>query len=229
MPTGAVWAAFFLLTPSADDVAVALERVEPPPGLRASFEATVSSGGAYRTIRYDPFVLTGSKFTVTRKMGSNEELDAIVAGWRAEGQADARLFADDLRLSLGEARWAQRGNDWAVEFRHRISPNDGPVDAVVSSRMVGELSLTPTNDQLRRVDYRIVKPIKLEGGARLTEYQQTFQFGYSGRWNVSYIGQYDLHAKGGRWGFNDSRHIQVKINKVTFRMASDARQELASR
>ena len=218
-----------LLTPTPDTVSRALDRVEPAPALRARFEATVASGRAYRTFVFDPYSQVASKFTITASAGDDEELDAIVQAWRAEEQADARLFADDLRDSLGEARAKPNAAGWAVEFRHRISPNDGPVDALVSSKMVGELALDPRSGNLTEVHYRIVKPIQLEDGTKLYDYSQTYQFGYSPRWDVSYVSGYEMQARGGRWGFSDTRMFRVTLRNVSFRMAGDARQELASR
>lgn len=229
MTPGALHLMFHLVVPDAESIAAALDLVEPPPALRASFKATLSSQTAQRTITYDPTAADGSRFRVVARVGQDEELDAIVAGWRAERQADVRLFADDLRLSLGAARIQSRNGQPVLEFQHRISPNDGPVDAVVSSRMVGELALDPSSGRLRHVDYRIVKPVRLDDGTVISDYAQRYSFGYSARYDVSYVSSYQLEARGGRWGFRDSRRFSVIISDVSFALAGDARQELASR
>lgn len=229
MAPGAMHLLFHLVMPSAESLAAALDLVEPPPALRASFKATLSSQTAQRTIQFDPNAESGLRFRVIGRVGQDEELDAIVAGWRAEGQADVRLFADDLRLSLGSARVLNREGQALLEFRHKISPNDGPVDAIVSSRMVGEMALDPQSGHLRHVDYRIVRPVRLDDGTVISDYSQRYTFGYSSRWDVSYVSSYQLEARGGRWGFRDSRRFSVMINDVSFSLAGDARQELASR
>lgn len=229
MTPGALHLMFHLVVPDPETIAAALDLVEPPPALRASFKATLSSQTAQRTITYDPTATDGAQFRVVASVGRDEELDAIVAGWRAERQADVRLFADDLRLSLGAARVQRRNGQPVLEFQHRISPNDGPVDAVVSSRMIGELALDPASGRLRHVDYRIVKPVRLDDGTVISDYAQRYSFGYSARYDVSYVSSYQLEARGGRWGFRDSRRFSVIISEVSFALAGDARQELASR
>jgi hypothetical protein len=207
----------------------ALDAVEPPPALRATFRATLVSGSAVRRIEYDPYAEPGQQFKITMEYGEDEELDAVVAGWRDEGQADARLFADDLRLSLGEARVSAYGAGMSIDFRHQISPNDGPVDAQISSRMAGRLTLDASNGYLRQVQYSIVKPVKLDDGTTLTNYDQTYDFGYSERWGVSYVVSYELEARGGQWGMSESRTIRVTLTDVAFGLAGDAKQEIASR
>jgi hypothetical protein len=207
----------------------ALDAVEPPPAMRATFRATLVSGAAVRRVEYDPYAAPGEQFKVTMQYGEDEELDAVVAGWRDEGQADARLFADDLRVSLGEARVSAYGAGMSIDFRHQISANDGPVDAQISSRMAGRLTLDPANGYLSQVQYHIVKPVKLEDGTTLTEYDQTYDFGYSDRWGVSYVLNYELEARGGRWGMSESRTIRVTLTDVAFGLAGDAEQEIASK
>src|SRR5688572_23615865 len=115
----------------------ALDAVEPPPALRATFRATLASGSAVRRIEYDPYAPAGQQFRVTLSQGEDEELDAVVQGWKDEGQADCRIFADDLRPSLDQARLVEQGQNMAISFRHKVSANDGPLDREFSSRMVG--------------------------------------------------------------------------------------------
>lgn len=228
-------ATFFLFAVTFGGLApeVALERaldaVEPPPALRATFRATLASGSAVRQVEYDPYAEPGQQFKITMEYGRDEELDAVVAGWRDEGQADGRLFADDLRLSLGEARVSSSGDAMSIDFRHQISPNDGPVDAQISSRMAGRLTLDPANGYLSQVQYHIVKPVRLDDGTTLTNYDQTYEFGYSERWGVSYVKSYELEARGGQWGMSESRTIRVTLTDVAFGLAGDAKQEIASK
>ena len=229
MTLGALHLMLHLVVPDAAALTAALDLVEPPPALRASFKATLSSQTAQRTITYDPMRPGPRAFQVVGRVGQDEELDAIVAGWRAERQADVRLFADDLRMSLGAARLVDRSGQTHLEFRHQISPNGGPADALVSSRMIGEMALDPRTGRLRHVDYRIVRPVRLDDGTVISDYAQRYAFGYSTRWDVSYVSSYQLEARGGRWGFRDSRRFSVVVNDVAFSLASDARQELSSR
>jgi hypothetical protein len=207
----------------------ALDAVEPPPALRAAFRATLVSGAAVRRIEYDPYAEAGEQFRITMEHGKDEELDAVVAGWKEERQADVRIFADDLRSSLGEARVSAYGDALAIDFRHPISPNDGPVDALLSARMTGRLTLDPSNGYLSKIQYSIQKPVKLDDGTTLTTYNQDYDFAYSDRWGVSYVTSYELEARGGRWGFSASRTIRVTLTDVAFGLAGDARQELASK
>ncbi len=207
----------------------ALEAVEPPPALRAAFRATLVSDKAVRRIEFDPYAPTDQQFRITMRQGLDEELDAVVEGWRQEGQADVRLFADDLRESLGEARLIGRGGTLAIEFRHQISPNDGAVDALISSQMRGQLTFDDVDGFLSRIDYAIVQPVKLEDGSTLRDYRQTYQFDHSDRWGVSYVVAYELFARGGRWGLEETRRFRVTLTDVAFGLAGDARQELESR
>ena len=78
------------------------------------------------------------------------------------------------------------------------------------------------------MDYSIDKPVKLDDGTTISEYTQNYQFGYSERWGVSYVLGYELDAKGGRWGFSETRTIKVTLTDVAFGLAGDAKQELAS-
>jgi hypothetical protein len=207
----------------------ALDAVEPPPALRAAFHATLVSGSAVRRIEYDPYAATGEQFKVTMEYGADKELDAVVDGWKAERQADVRIFADDLRASLGEARVAVYGDALSIDFKHQISPNDGPVDAQLSARMKGRLVLDQTNGYLSKVQYSIDKPVRLEGGAVLTQYNQTYDFSYSERWGVSYVTGYEVEARGGAWGIAQTRTIRVTLTDVAFGLAGDARQDLATK
>lgn len=206
----------------------ALDAVEAPTALRAAFHATLTSGNAVRRIEFDPYA-EGEKFRVTYKWGGDEELDAVVDGWRAEVQADSRLFADDLRLSLADARIWGQPEQMTVSFRHRMSVNDGPIDATFSARMAGKLQLDQKSGYVSRIEYAIESPVMMEDGTKIDEYRQSYQFGYSERWGVSYVMAYELKAKGGRWGMSEERAIKVQLTDIAFGLAGDAEQDLASR
>src|SRR5689334_1339052 len=207
----------------------ALDAVEPPPALRAAFRATLASGNAVRKIEYDPYAPRGEQFKVTMEYGADEELDAVVDSWRQERQADVRLFADDLRASLADARVSAYGDALSIDFKHQISPNDGPVDAELSARMKGRLTLDPTTGYLAKVEYAIDKPVKLTNGPTLSQYNQTYDFSYSERWGVSYVSSYEIEARGGAWGVAQIRTIRVTLTDVAFGLAGDAKQDLASK
>jgi hypothetical protein len=207
----------------------ALDAARPPPSLRAAFTATLTTSNAVRKIEYDPYKPSGQQFFVTQSYGKDEELDAVVDDWRREGQADVRLFADDLRSSMGEGKITRAGDEWDLQFRHQISPKDGPVDRAMSPLMKGELKLAPDTGMLQRITYSIDRPFKLDDGTTVSEYSQNYMFGYSKRWGVSYVAAYDLSARGGKWGFSESRRVRVELTNVTFCLASDARQQLASK
>ena len=207
----------------------ALQAAEPPGALRAAFHATLTSGNAVRRIEFDPYAEPALRFRVTLSQGSNEELDAVVQGWREEGQADSRLFADDLRVSLGDARIAGAADSMAVSFRHKMSVNDGPIDAEFSARMIGRLQLNPANGYLQTIAYDIERPVKLDNGAVVDQYNQTYQFGYSERWGVSYVMGYDLTARGGKWGMSETRTVHVELTDIAFGFAGDSRQERGSK
>ncbi len=207
----------------------ALDAAEPPGALRAAFHATLMSGNAVRRIEFDPYAEPASRFRLTLSRGDNEELDAVVQGWRDERQADARLFADDLRVSLGDARIAGAADSMTVSFRHKISVNDGPIDAEFSARMVGRLQLAPSTGYLQTIAYDVERPVKLDNGTTIYEYNQTYQFGYSSRWDVSYVNSYDLTAKGGQWGMSETRTIHVELTDIAFGFAGDSQQDLSSK
>lgn len=207
----------------------ALDAVEPPPALRAAFRATLVSGNAVRRIEFDPYADPAEQFKVTMEYGADKELDAVVEGWRNEGQADIRLFADNLRANLGQARVSAYGDALAIDFKHQISPIDGPVDKQLSAHMKGRLTLDPANGYLTKIEYAIDKPVKIEGGATLTQYNQSYDFLYSERWGVSYVSGYEVEARGGAWGFSQSRTIRVTLTDVAFGLAGDAGQDLASK
>jgi len=207
----------------------ALDAVEPPPALRATFRATLVSGNAVRRIEFDPYAPRAEQFKITMQYGEDKELDAVVQGWKDEGQADVRIFADDLRESLSDAHLAGQGDAMEVDFRHKVSANDSPLDKEFSSRMVGRLTLDPTNGYLAQVQYNIEKPVRLEDGTMLSQYNQVYDFGYSERWGVSYVTSYQLEAKGGRLGMSESRTVRVTLTDIAFGLAGDARQELASK
>jgi hypothetical protein len=207
----------------------ALAEARPPPSLRAAFRARLTTDGASRTIEYDPYKPAGQQFFVTQSYGRDEELDAVVNDWRAEGQADIRIFADDLRSSIGEGRVIRQGDSWDLSFTHQISPKDGPVDRQMSPLMRGGLRLDPATGHLANITYSIERPFRLDDGTTVSEYSQTYSFSYSWRWGVSYVAGYELAARGGKWGLSESRRVKVELTDVTFCLASDARQELATR
>jgi hypothetical protein len=206
----------------------ALQAVEPHPALRAAFRATLTSGSAVRQIEYDPYADPGRQFRITNSIGKDEELDQVVNDWSAERQADVRLFADGLRMSLADARVVPEEQGLSIAFRHQIRPNDGPVDRAISSQMIGDMTLD-TASHLQEINYAIERPIKLSNGTVLTDYQQTYTFGYSERWGVSYVTSYELDAKGGRWGLAETRSVRVTLTDVAFGLAGDANQQLTSK
>lgn len=210
-------------------LAQALDEAVPPPALRAAFHATLSTDKGVRRIEYDPYAPSGQQFFVTQSYGKDEELDAVVNGWRAEGQADVRLFADDLRSSMGEGKLTKVGDSWELQFRHQISPKDGPVDRLISPLMNGELQLNPSTGHLARISYSIDRPFKLDNGTTVSEYRQSYSFGFSSRWGVSYVQTYELQARGGKWGLSESRRVKVELTDISFGLASDARQVLQSK
>lgn len=207
----------------------ALDAVEPPAAMRAAFHATLTSGNAIRRIEYDPYAPAAERFKLTLRQGDNDELDAVVDGWRAERQADSRLFADDLRPSLGDARIAGAPEAMAVAFKHRMSKNDTEFDAPFSAGMAGRVQLDPGSGFISRIDYTIERPVTLEDGTEVSQYRQRYNFGYSERWGVSYVMDYEVYAKGGRWGISEERTIRVQLTDIAFGLAGDGEQDLASR
>jgi hypothetical protein len=212
----------------AQALETALQAVEPHPALRAAFRATLTSGSAVRQIEYDPYADPARQFRITNSIGEDKELDQVVSDWKAERQADVRLFADDLRMSLADARVVPESQGLSIAFRHQIRPNDGPVDKAISSQMIGDMTLD-TASHLQEINYCIERPIKLSNGTVLTDYRQTYTFGYSQRWGVSYVTSYELDAEGGRWGLAEARSVRVTLTDVAFGLAGDANQQLASK
>ncbi len=226
--------AFFYLAGAqlapTDALNAALNDAEPPPSMRAAFRATISGEGAERRIQYDPLQPPGKRFRLLARIGENEELDKIVDDWAQERQPDVRLFADDLRASLGRGRMTQQEDGgWAVMFEHRLSDNDGPVDAMLSQRMSGSLSLNPATGTISKLEYSINAPFKTEDGSLVDEYRQVYSFGRSKQWGVTFVTGYDLYASGGRFGLRDSRQFNVKVTDVAFTLAGDSQQILVSK
>jgi hypothetical protein len=215
--------------PPAQALETALQAVEPHPALRAAFRATLTSGSAVRQIEYDPYAAPDQQFRITNAIGKDDELDQVVNDWRSERQADVRLFADDLRMSLADARVLTEAQGLSIAFRHQIRPNDGPVDKAISSQMIGDMTLDAATGHLQAINYCIERPIKLTDGTVLTDYQQTYTFGYSERWGVSYVMSYELDAKGGKWGMSEARSVRVTLTDVAFGLAGDANQQLVSK
>ena len=207
----------------------ALSSADPAPALRAAFRATVSSGNAVRQIEFDPLQGAAGQFRLLSEYGEDTELDSIVNDWAAEPQPDVRLFADDLRPSLGRGRIVQEGDWWRAEFKHRLSSNDDDIDAMVSNNMRGNLVLDRKTGMLSKLEYRLIKPIRTSDGAVVKSYAQSYTFAHSVRWGVTFVSGYSLHATGGKYGVRGSRSFQVKITDVAFSFAGDARQQLASK
>lgn len=228
MPAGLFLSVIWAGLPPEQALERALDAAEPPGALRAAFNATLTSGSAVRMIRFDPYAAGAARFRQTYSYGDNEELDAVVRGWMEEEAPDSRLFAEDLRLSLGEARISGAPEQMAVSFRHRMSMNDGPDDEVFSARMSGLLELDRASGYIARIRYEIDSPVTLDTGAVVNDYRQTYNFAYSARWGVSFVTGYDLVARGGRWGLNEERAIRVVLTDVAFGFAGDARQALQS-
>ncbi|ACT59697.1 hypothetical protein [Hirschia baltica] len=229
---GLVSAFFYLagaqITP-IEALNIALLDAEPVPSMRAAFRASISSSGAVREIEYDPLKPLSRRFRISRRVGVDEELDAIVDDWAREVQPDVRLFADDLRSSLGQGNIVQTADGWNVQFQHKLSNNDGPVDALVSQQMVGGLNLDANTGLLSRLEYSINKPFKTPEGAWVDSYRQVYSFGRSEQWGVTFVTGYDLYARGGRFGVKGERTFSVKVTDVAFSLASDANQQLESK
>jgi hypothetical protein len=71
--------------------------------------------------------------------------------------------------------------------------------------------------------------VKLEDGTQVQEYRQSYNFGYSERWGVSYVMGYELYARGGRWGLSEERTVKVILTDIAFGLAGDGNQTLASK
>jgi hypothetical protein len=117
----------------------------------------------------------------------------------------------------------------AVSFRHKISANDGPLDMEFSTSMTGRLQLEPATGYLQTISYDIERPVKLADGTTVDIYNQTYHFGYSERWGVSYVMSYELTARGGQWGMSETRHVEVTLTDIAFGFAGDSEQDLASK
>ena len=83
--------------------------------------------------------------------------------------------------------------------------------------MKGRLTLDQTNGYLAQIEYAIDKPVKLEDGTTVTQYNQTYDFGYSERWGVSYVTAYEVEARGGAWGVAQSAHHPGHADRRGFR------------
>jgi hypothetical protein len=206
----------------------ALAAVEPAPALRASFRARVASDLGVREIVFDPQAVR-DRFTVVLSDGVDPDLDLVVEAWRAERQPDVRLFADDLRASIGAGRLVEERGGWSLAFRHQLTANHSVVDALVSSRMVGRLTLDPETGWLSELEFRVDEPLQIAGGVTLDELSQTYAFARSELWNVSFIRAYRIDLRAGRLGVGERRRFEVTLSDVEFLLAGDAVQELVSK
>ncbi len=216
------------LTP-LETLNIALFDAEPMPSMRAAFRASVKSEGAIRELEFDPLKPPNQRFRIVRRLGDDRELDAIVGDWAKEAQPDVRLFADDLRSSLGRGHIEQTSNGWSVQFEHKLSNNDGPIDAIVSQKMLGGLHLDAGTGLISKLEYSINKPFKTPEGAWVDQYRQVYNFGRSEQWGVTFVTGYDLYARGGRFGVKGERAFSVRVTDVAFSLASDASQQLENK
>ena len=207
----------------------ALFDATPPPSLRAAFRASISSENGYRRIEFDPMRDAQNRFRILSSVGNDEELDNIVSDWAREQQPDVRLFADDLRDSVGQGEIHSSGSDWMLNFQYKLSGNDGAIDKMVSGNMFGQLVVDAADQKLLTLDYSISKPIEAGRGAKVTSYDQRYYFGHSERWGVTFVKGLDLHAAGGRFGFKVSRAFSVRVSDVSFTLATDVKLEEQSK
>ncbi len=210
-------------------LALGLDAADPPPSLRAAFRASLTSAQGVRQIEYDPLKPADERFRILMQWGDDTELDQIVSDWANQPQPDVRLFADDLRESLGRGRIVKDGDNYRVDFRHKMSGNDRALDAAVSQNLAGRLTLDPVTGQFSRLEYRIVNPFRVDNGATVNQFVQSYVFGKSLTWGLTFVTGYDLSASGGRFGVSASREFSVRITDVAFTLAADSGQELESK
>ncbi len=176
----------------------ALGATEAPPTLRAAFTVELRSEAARQVIEYDPRRPPASRWQVLAREGNDPELDAVAANWAADPSPDARLFADDLRASLGRSVEVDTdGAAWRLAFRHQPNQNDTEYDIWAANRLRATAWLDPVGERFVKIDYELPRPVSGPSGGKLTRYSQSYFLKTEPRWGLSYVSGFaiDLEAR----------------------------------
>lgn len=176
----------------------ALGATEAPPTLRAAFTVELKSADARQVIDYDPRRPLRDRWQVVSREGSDKELDAVADNWAADPSPDARLFADDLRASLGGSVEVDTdGPAWKLAFRHHPNQNDTEYDIWAANRLRATAWLDPVGERFLKIDYDLPRPVSGPSGGKLTRYSQSYFLKTEPRWGLSYVSGFviDLEAR----------------------------------
>ncbi len=176
----------------------ALAATEAPPTLRAAFTVELRSAQARQVAEYDPRRPLPERWQVTLREGDDPELDAVAANWAADPSPDARLFADDLRASLGRSVTVDtEGAAWRLAFRHQPNRNDTEFDIWAADRLQATAWLDPVGERFLKIDYDLPGPVAGPSGSKLTRYSQSYFLRTEPRWGLSYVSGFaiDLEAR----------------------------------
>lgn len=205
MSVGLLVAIAYELSASSGPVDTALRATEAPETVRAAFTVELVSDSASRTFRYDPRLEEGERWTLLRRRGHDEDLDAAASSWAGDDAPDGRLFPDDLRPSIGpRVDVSDFGTAWRVAFRHKPSLNDTDIDVWFADRVDAEAWLDPVTQRFLRLDYDLPRPVRGPEGGRLTQFEQSYLLETDPVWGLSYVASYSLRLEA-RGGFRTIR------------------------
>lgn len=176
----------------------ALGATEAPPTLRAAFTVELRSAMAQQVVEYDPRRPLQDRWRVIIREGEDPELDAVAANWAADPSPDARLFADDLRSSLGRSVEVNTdGPAWRLSFQHQPNQNDTEFDVWAANRLRATAWLDPVGERFLQIDYKLPRPVSGPTGGKLTRYSQSYFLKTEPRWGLSYVSGFaiDLEAR----------------------------------
>jgi len=216
----AILATFIMLTGSGP-LDEALTATETPRTLRAAFTVELQSQHASRVYSFDPRREETERWQVLSWQGEDDELEDVAANWAAEAAPDGRLFADDLRASIGqEVSVEDMGHAWRVSFRHHPSRNDGEFDVWAAERLQATAWLDPVGERFLRIDYHLPSAISGPEGGKLTRYEQSYFIRTEPRWGLSYVSGFSIELQARAAFRTIERRYSANIVKTEFFFSS---------
>lgn len=211
----------FLISTQQAPLDPALSSAEPPASIRAAFTIQLTDGQAYRQVRFDPRLAEKDRWQVAKSEGKSDGLDRAVENWGSEAAPDGRLFADDLRASMGKIVEAEDlGAAWRVHFRHLPSDNDGPLDVWAADHLVAYAWLEPVSAQLLRVEYIAPEPFDAPEGGRVENYAHSYALQREDRLDITFIAAFQIDVKGKFMSTGFERSYRARVEDVEFFFAS---------
>ncbi|MAN45536.1 MAG: hypothetical protein CMF04_04935 [Hyphomonas sp.] len=211
----------FIMMTGAAPLDEALSATEAPRTLRAAFTVELRSQNASRIYNYDPRRDMGERWQVVSWQGDDDELEEVARNWASEAAPDGRLFADDLRASMGrDVQVDDMGHAWRIAFRHHPSQNDGEFDVWAAERLQATAWLDPVGERFLRIDYHLPQPVAGPEGGKLTKYDQSYFIRTEPRWGISYVSSFSIELEARAAFRTISRRYSANIVKTEFFFSS---------